>query len=265
WYDGKMPTLESPEMVTSWMQRSNDFPTGVALFAGVHFVPHLAVGGYGGDMSVDTAAHECQFHHNNTLCPISIMFYLFHLYHATETLLLKDDRLLTPLSYNLMPRLDPITGRPKMANIYTDVLTHWTNVTVAETFHVGFGEYCSIFDRTVVAINRHLNGERPVLPKAIQELPQMVKIMFFPAFASGNYTWFEMELDGGSDDCNPDCKPVPKFQSYSETPHGIRLMKNMEGFDSNPLSVNGLALSQMYMFALTDALNMVGYCSPFIP
>ncbi|CAG2108515.1 unnamed protein product [Medioppia subpectinata] len=254
WYDGKMPTLESPEMVTSWLQRSTDFPTGVALHGGSHFVPHLAVGGYAGDMSVETAAHD-------------ILFYMFHQYYTevlTYKLQLKDDRLLTPLSYNLMSRVDTTTGAYKTANIYTDVLTHWTNVTIAEVFHLGFGEFCSISDRSVLDINRHLNGERPVLPNAIQELPQMVKTLFFPAFASDNYTWFDVELDDTGDDCNPGCKPVPKFQAYSDTPHGIRMMR---GFDdnSNPLSINGLALSQMYMFALTDALNMMGYCSPFIP
>ena len=56
--NGTIPVIDGPEHHTFWMQNAKTYNESTGLIGGNHFVPHLAFGGYRGDMSVDTAPFE---------------------------------------------------------------------------------------------------------------------------------------------------------------------------------------------------------------
>ena len=56
--NGTVPPIDGLELYTSLLQFSQTFMMQYSFFSGLHFITHLAVGGYRGDFSIDTAPFE---------------------------------------------------------------------------------------------------------------------------------------------------------------------------------------------------------------
>ena len=55
--NGTIPVFEGLEHHSHWLQMDT-FEEQIFYLAGFHFIPHLGIGGYRGDMSLDTAPYE---------------------------------------------------------------------------------------------------------------------------------------------------------------------------------------------------------------
>ena len=53
-----VPAIDGLELVTRWLHLGPSFAPSNFYLSGIHFLTHLAIGGYSGDMSVDTAPYE---------------------------------------------------------------------------------------------------------------------------------------------------------------------------------------------------------------
>ena len=56
--NGTIPAIDGLEHHSGWLQMPKSYNESTFFISGVHFVTHLAIGGYRGDMSLDTAPYE---------------------------------------------------------------------------------------------------------------------------------------------------------------------------------------------------------------
>ena len=56
--NGTIPAIDGLEHQAVFLQMTKTFNEEAFFIGGVHFIPHLAFGGYRGDMSLDTAPFE---------------------------------------------------------------------------------------------------------------------------------------------------------------------------------------------------------------
>ncbi len=117
-----------------------------------HFKTHLCIGGYAGDLSITIATND-------------VIFWLFHQYldYVGSKYHLSRDELLVPNTYNMDFRLINKTQQIVLTDIEKDTLTYYENITVKETFQLGYGELCFIHDQM-------LRNEKPSEPLAVQRL-----------------------------------------------------------------------------------------------
>jgi tyrosinase len=230
-----------------------------ALLFGVngHFKTHLCIGGYAGDLSVTIATND-------------VIFWLFHQYidYVVSKYHLSQDELLVPSTYNMGFRYEPKTQQIVLTDIDKDTLTYYENITVKETFQLGYGELCFIHDQMIRPINQMLKNEKSPEPVALQRLktqlspPLLAK--YFPKFAQtpNNLTFFDYVLDNVGDcNPNPNCRPMPIALRFNDTENGRRQWKAFEE-DPNSYLTSGLILAQDFYYEMMKDLNE-NYCSVY--
>ena len=184
----------------------------------------------------------------------------------TETLLLRkqlqDPSFSPPSDYGIPApwKVDQMTGAVVAANIATDNITYY-NIPVVDTYHVGFGELCSIPDQIVIAINQKIRNETTV-PLAVRRLPPSVKKQFFPKFMTNRFDAFDHMFEEVGE-CNKRCRPIPHFQRYVSTENGRRQLRRY-AYDLNIPIDWVLILSQEFHSIVLKELNKSGYCSPYV-
>ena len=156
-------------------------------------------------------------------------------------------------------RIDQETGQYGPASLQ-DKLTYF-GVPILETYHVGFGELCSVPDQVIAAINQKIRNET-VVPLAVRRLPKEIKQKYFPKFVQDNFDSFT-HLFEEVGDCNKECRPIPHFQPYMSTENGRRQMRRY-AYDENLRQDWALILSNSIHTKFINDLNESGYCSPFV-
>ncbi|CAG2106626.1 unnamed protein product [Medioppia subpectinata] len=255
-----IPVWEPPEWLTSIIQTSEIYGQLVTRIGyTAHFKIHLHVGGFHGDLSNIWATND----------PI---FYPLHAHVADLALLkwqLANDSNLVPQSYNRGANLDWRTGRVFQANVETDHLTHFEEITVKETFQVGFGELCYIHDQLVQPILDIIANRPPKLPAGAltlqRQLPAQVFDQYFPKFASKSGTYFEHFMPDlrMNNKFTPVCDEMPIALSFNSTPTGRRLLEQLRtegGVDNRPRAFD----SEDQYYGFMNALNKYHYCSPYL-
>jgi tyrosinase len=232
-----------------------------ALLFGVngHFQTHLCIGGYAGDLSVTIATND-------------VIFWLFHQYldYIGSKYHLSRDELLVPNTYNMGFRLINKTQQIVLTDIEKDTLTYYENITVKETFQLGYGELCFIHDQMIKPINQMLRNEKPSEPLAVQrlrsQLPPPIFAKYFPKFAHpfGNLTFLDYVFaDVG--DCNPgnppNCRRMPIAPRFTETENNRRQYKAFKE-DANIDLTPFLDPAQEYYYDMMRDLNDY-YCSVY--
>jgi hypothetical protein len=222
-----------------------------------HFKTHLNLGGYAGDMSIPIATND-------------VLFYLMHEfthYNMLKWQLSRDDYLV-PRSYNLGIRLDEDTQEIVGSDI-SDNLTYYKNIPVADTFLVGYGDQCYIYDQLVRPINQLMNKETIPEPEAIRRLrnslPTQIFAKYYPRFHFSNES--ESIFDSILPDvghCNPKpvCKPMPIAPKFTDTDNGRRQYKAFIE-DANFDITQFVVPAEEYYYQFMDDLNKV-YCSPYV-
>jgi tyrosinase len=222
-----------------------------------HFKTHLGCGGYAGDLSVPIATND-------------VLFYLFHewQHYAILKWQLSNDEYLSPKSYSLGLRLDELTKEILVSDYEKDFLTYFNDVPVKETFEVGFGDQCYIYDQLIEPINKIMNNELVPEPAAVQRLrsslPPLTFAKYFPKFAlyPKNVTFFDYIFpDVG--DCNPEliCKSMPIAPKFTDTASGRRQWKVFIE-EANFDITRYVKPAEKYYFDFMNDLNGF-YCSPY--
>jgi hypothetical protein len=223
-----------------------------------HFKTHLNVGGYAGDMSIPIA-------------PNDVMFYLLHEgqhYHLMKWQLSHDDHLV-PRSFNLGIRMDYKTKKVVMSNIDTDFLDYYENVTVKETFQLGFGDQCYVYDQLIDPINKIMRNEKMPEPVAIKRLraslPSAVFSKYFPKLAlyPENVTFFDY-LFPDVGDCNPGpvCQTMPVALTFLDTENSRRQYKAF--IEAANLDITRFSKpAEDHYYEIMNQLNQY-YCSPYV-
>lgn len=228
-----------------------------------HFKTHLSLGGFNGDLST-------------AIAPNDPLFYIFHEYQTDYSLLkwqLTDDKNLVPNSYDLGIKLDWDTQKVLISDIENDVFTYYTNITVKESFQVGFGELCYIHDQLIKPINQIIKNEKRKLPKAVQRLksslPKKLFKRYFPKFAlfPNRVTFFDHVLPEVGD-CNPTkpnglCNHMPLAQRFTSTENGRRVWDDFIHLANFNVTPHVLAAEDTY-FDFMNHLNKYHYCSPYV-
>ena len=125
-----------------------------------HFKTHLSVGGFNGDMSRSYATNDP-------------LFYVFHGMASDLTVYqwqLIDDRNLVPDNYGLGIKYDYDLKRSAVADVYRDTIPDFTDVTVKETFQLGYGQLCYVHDQLIKPINEIMRGHYRPVPGAVHRL-----------------------------------------------------------------------------------------------
>jgi hypothetical protein len=223
-----------------------------------HFKTHLASGGYNGELSIPIATND-------------ILFYLFHEWQADYVLLkwqLTEDKNLVPQSYNLGIKLVNETQKIVISDIDSDFLTYYKNISVKESFQIGFGDLCYIHDQMIKPINQLIRNEKNAEPEAIKRLrtslPATTFARYFPKFAlyPNEVNFFDYVLPQVGD-CNTNqCRPMPTALRFTDTDNGRRQFKSFikaANFDITPL----VTVAESYYYEFINELNRYHYCSPY--
>jgi hypothetical protein len=234
------------------------FSLSAMLFAlNGHFKTHLCIGGFAGDLSITIATND-------------VIFWLFHQYddYMGYKYQLSQDDLLVPESYNLGLKLINKSQRIVISDIEKDNLTYYENIPVKETFQLGYGDLCYIYDQMIRPINQMLKREKtpePVPLKRLKtQLPYNILAKYFPKFAlnPNNLTFFDYLFNNVGDyNPYPKCRPMPIALRFNDTGNGRRqykAFKEAANFDLTPL----LNPAQDFYYQMMKDLNNY-YCSVY--
>jgi hypothetical protein len=181
---------------------------------------------------------------------------------------LSDDNYLVPQSYSEGMRLDAETQQIVGADIDKDYLSFYSEVSVKESFQVGFGELCYIHDQFIRPINDIMRNKKRPQPIAIQRLrsalPPMAFSTYFPKFAAENATFFDYFLpDIGNCPVHDKCRVMPIAKPYNSTPNGLRQLERFKfdaGLDLTPLVFQ----AETAYYTFNNDLRNYEYCSPYV-
>ena len=223
-----------------------------------HFKTHLSIGGFNGDMS-------------ESFAPNDIVFYVFHCFLSDLSLWkwqLMNDRNLVPENYNLGVKYNFQLMRSEIADINRDILPVF-DVPIKESFQLGYGELCYVYDQLIKPINQLIKGKYSPLPVAAKRLravlPKKLFDVYYPKFAlyPNKVTIFDHLMPDIPDHCNVACRSTPVAHNFKDTPEGLRVLdhyKNDLGLDLTP-SVTEWENSYLRLMGF---VNQYQYCSPYV-
>ncbi len=138
-----------------------------------HFIIHLCIRGFTGDLSISIATND-------------VIFWIFHQYldHIGSKYHLSLDDLLVPQTYNMGFKIINEKQQVVLIDIEKDSLTYYENISVKEAFQVGYDDFCFIHDQMALPINQILKSQKPPQPVAFQrlknQLPSPLLEKYFP-------------------------------------------------------------------------------------
>jgi len=238
------------------------FQVVTAMALNNHFKTHLSLGGWAGDLSVMFA-------------PCDILFYMFHeaTLIAFRKWSLQNDENLVPESYSLSIKYITETQTVTTSDIDTDTFNYYRNITVKESFQLGYGELCYIHDVLIEPINDIIKKKKLELPLAYYRLksalPQSIFEKYFPKFAlcPEGVSYFDYDFpDIGN--CNPlrdgICRKMPIALNMTETANGRRQYEAFANTSLGGIDLTGVynGGESLYVQFMKD-LNDYGYCSPY--
>ena len=223
-----------------------------------HFKTHLSVGGFNGDMSRSYAPND----------PI------FYVFHATLDLSfykyqLSSDENLMSNNFDAGIKYDFKLKRTAIADLKRDVLPEFTDISLIETFQLGYGELCYVHDQLIKPINQLMKGHYSPIPKAVERLkttlPETLFELYYPKFAlyPNKVTIFDHMMTEIPDHCNAICRPTPVAYNYVDTPEGLRAwnrFKNDLGMDMTKVLTE---IEKSYL-RFMGFINGYQYCSPYV-
>lgn len=195
----------------------------------------------------------------------SLLFYLYH-NAFVEVVAIKwhlfKKQFLTPLGYNSgKGSLDKNSCELKRPNIRDQKLTGVPQVSIKETFWIGFGDYCSIPDQLVRPINNLMKGLSDPVPTALKRLPKSFVNKYFPALRENSSYLLHMFEEVG--DCNQECRPIPKPTFMVETENGRRQIRGYE-YDNGVDLGSDVFIAEKLFYNFWQDLTNAKYCSPYV-
>jgi len=174
---------------------------------------------------------------------------------------------LVPQSYSIGLKIDPDTNKISKPNLEKDYLSYYNNISIIETFQIGFGDLCWVHDQHIKPINRLIKNEKSEVPTAIKRIPPLMMKRFYPKFYSGNYTVFSYTLPEVGD-CNRDsqrqrCKSMPVLQPFLYTANGRRQMRSFL-LDAHVDSATVATYSESAYYDFMADMLKHQYCSPYV-
>ena len=132
----------------------------------------------------------------------------------------------------------------------------------------GFGQLCYVEDQLIPVINRHIKKQNEVLPQAVellkQSLPAAAFRQYFPKFAAGNATGFDINMYdvGNCGSVNSKCADIPQAVPFNDTANGQRQLYLFGPSLGVNYDIRAPCLqAEEYYYVFMDVLKQNNYCS----
>lgn len=171
---------------------------------------------------------------------------------------------LTPDTYSLGWRFDPVTRQRYRANISSDIFCHY-NTPVLNTWHLGFGDQCFICDKMVKSINLELSQQSTGIAKRYtKRFSKNIRPKLYRMISKWNpFQTLGLHQTADPSVCNPGCIPQPLPPSYTSNENGRRQLKAYR----NEWNLNlylPMLISDFVINGMVRLFNGFAFCSAYV-
>lgn len=147
-------------------------------------------------------------------------------------------------------------------NIRTDK-TCFYNTSVLDSFHVGFGQQCSVCDQVVQAINQELKRNGSISTDYLSKNANRGILQKFPFILNPSPMTAFPHFPPEPNECNRQCRPMPSAPRYDDTEEGRRKLYGIAEVGGAQLAI-AMRTSDFFIRSANALLNLFGFCSSYV-
>ena len=173
------------------------------------------------------------------------------------------DKYLTPDAYHSGKHFNLETHNYTTPNITTDKICYY-NTSILDSFHVGFGEQCSVCDQVIQAINQEIKNNASVAtPDYLTRYATNQLFTNFPFISNLSPITAFPHFPAEPKECNRKCRSMPSPPKYDDTEQGRRQLAEISKVGGYQFGLI-MRTSDTFIRTANAMFNTFGFCSSYV-